>query len=128
MPEDPDITQELNGVFVCGERSWKGQPLAPYTEGSRILLSQIRGDEDAGLFFIWAFLYLHLELKRDRKAAVRLCWDKDAFRMAVLDFSSAMTSADRDHAASIVNSVLDEAAKAETEVLPSKASAPPGNA
>lgn len=128
MSEDLDISQELNGAFVSGERSWKGQPLASYTEGSRILLSQIRSDNDAGLFFIWSFLFLHLELKRDRKSAIRLCWDKDAFRMAVLEFSSTMTTVDRDHAASIVNAVLDEAAKAETEVLPSRAASPPGNA
>ena len=127
MSEDQDISQELNGAFVSGERTWRGQALAPYTEGSRLLLSQIRSEDDAGLFFIWAFLYLHLELKKDRRNAIRLCWDKPAFREAVLDFSAGMTLHDRDLAASIVNAVLDEAGKAETEVIPSGKPAPPGN-
>ena len=128
MSEEQDFSQELNGAFVSGERTWKGQPLAPYTEGSRLLMSQIRSEDDAGLFFIWAFLYLHLELKKDRKNAIRLCWDRPAFREAVLDFSAGMSLADRDRAAAIVNAVLDESAKAETEVIPSGRPAPPGNA
>ena len=128
MSEEQDFSRELNGAFVSGERTWKGQPLAPYTEGSRLLMSQIRSEDDAGLFFIWAFLYLHLELKKDRKNAIRLCWDRPAFREAVLDFSAGMSLADRDRAAAIVNAVLDESAKAETEVIPSGRPAPPGNA
>lgn len=128
MSEEHDFTQELNGAFVASDRTWKGEPLAPYTEGSRLLLSQIRSEDDAGLFFIWAFLYLHLELRKDRKNAIRLCWDRPAFREAVLDFSAGMTIHDRDLAAAIVNAVLDEAAKAETEVIPSGRPAPPGNA
>jgi len=128
VSEEQDFSRELNGAFVSGERTWKGQPLAPYTEGSRLLMSQIRSEDDAGLFFIWAFLYLHLELKKDRKNAIRLCWDRPAFREAVLDFSAGMSLADRDRAAAIVNAVLDESAKAETEVIPSGRPAPPGNA
>lgn len=113
---------------MADARTWKGQPLAPYTEGSRLLMSQIRSEHDAGLFFIWAFLFLHIELKKDRKNAIRLCWDRDAFREAVLDFSAGMTLADRDIAATLVNAVLDEAANAETEIIPSGKPAPPGNA
>ena len=128
MAEETDISAELDGAFVSGERTWKGQPLAPYTEGSRLLMAQVRSEEDAGLFFIWAFLYLHLELRKDRKNAIRLCWNREAFREAVLDFSSGMTIADRDAAAAVVNSMLDEAARAETEVQATGRPAPPGNA
>lgn len=128
MSEESDIAQELDGAFVLNTRTWKGQVLAPYTEGSRILLAQIRGKEDVGLYFIYAFLFLHLELKKDRRNAIRLCWDKEAFREAVLDFSSEMSISDRDHAATIVSSILDEAEKAETEAIPSaKPLGPPGN-
>ncbi len=128
MAEETDLSAELDGAFVSGERTWKGQPLAPYTEGSRLLMAQVRSEEDAGLFFIWAFLYLHLELKKDRKNAIRLCWNREAFREAVLDFSSGMTIADRDSAAAVVNAMLDEAARAETEVQATGRPAPPGNA
>lgn len=128
MAEETDLSAELDGAFVSGERTWKGQPLAPYTEGSRLLMAQVRSEEDAGLFFIWAFLYLHLELRKDRKNAIRLCWNREAFREAVLDFSSGMTIADRDAAAAVVNAMLDEAARAETEVQATGRPAPPGNA
>lgn len=129
MSEEQDLSLELNGSFVVDQRAWKGQPMAAYTEGSRLLMSQIRSEHDAGLFFIWAFLFLHIELKKDRKNAIRLCWDRDAFREAVLDFSSAMTQADRDAAATLVNVMLDEANRAETEVIPSgRPVGPPGNA
>jgi hypothetical protein len=128
MAEETDLSAELDGAFVSGERTWKGQPLAPYTEGSRLLMAQVRSEDDAGLFFIWAFLYLHLELRKDRKNAIRLCWNREAFREAVLDFSSGMTIADRDSAAAVVNAMLDEAARAETEVQATGRPAPPGNA
>jgi hypothetical protein len=128
MAEETDLSAELDGAFVSGERTWKGQPLAPYTEGSRLLMAQVRSEDDAGLFFIWAFLYLHLELRKDRKNAIRLCWNREAFREAVLDFSSGMTIADRDSAAAVVNAMLDEAAQAETEVQATGRPAPPGNA
>lgn len=128
MAEETDISAELDGAFVSGGRMWKGLPLAPYTEGSRLLMAQVRSEDDTGLFFIWAFLYLHLELKKDRKNAIRLCWNREAFREAVLDFSSGMAMADRDSAAVIVNAMLDEAARAETEVQSSGKPAPPGNA
>ena len=128
MSENDDISSELDGAFVSGTRAWKGEALAPYTEGSRILMAQIRSKDDVGLYFIYAFLFLHLELKKDRKHAIRLCWNKEAFREAVLDFSSEMTSSDRDQAASIVTSMIDEADKAETEAIPSaKPVGPPGN-
>ena len=127
MNEEQDISQELNGAFVAEARTWKGQPLAAYTEGSRLLMSQIRSEDDGGLFFIWAFLFLHLELHKDRRNAIRLCWDRPAFREAVLDFSSGMTVADREIAARLVNKVLDEATAAEVEVIPSGKPAPPGN-
>lgn len=128
MSEEQDLAKELDGSFVANVRTWRGQVLAPYTEGSRILMAQIRGKEDVGLYFIYAFLFLHLELKKDRRNAIRLCWDKDAFREAVLDFSSDMSISDRDHAAAIVTSILDEAERAETEAIPStKPLEPPGN-
>lgn len=129
MSEEQDISKELDGSFVADVRTWKGQPLAPYTEGSRILMSQIRSDADVGLYFIWAFLFLHLELKKDRKNAIRMAWNKDEFREAVLEFSSGMSMADREQAGAIVTSILDEADRAETEVVPSaKPLGPPGKA
>ena len=128
MSEEENLQAELDGAFVSGTRTWKDRPLAPYTEGSRLLLSQIRSEDEGGLFFIYAFIFIHLELARDRRAAIRLCWDKPAFREAVIDFSAGLSLADRDRAAAIVNAVLDESARAETEVPPTGRPAPPGNA
>jgi hypothetical protein len=127
MSEEIDISQELNGAFAQDVRLWKGKQLAPYTEGSRVLMSQIRSVQDSGLFFVWSFLFLHIELHKDRKNAIRLCWDKNAFREAVLDFSSEMTVSDRDAAAVMVNKIMDESTAAELEVVPDGKPAPPGN-
>ena len=73
-----DIIDELNQAFVSLERTFKGYSLAPYTEGSRLLLLQTRSDDDSSVWFIWAFLYLHILLNKNRKEAIKLAWDKNA--------------------------------------------------
>lgn len=127
MSDEIQIEQELDGSFVRPERVWRGQPVAPYTEGSRLLMAQLRDEADGPLFFVYAFLFLHLELARDRKSAIRLAWNKDAFREAVLDFANGLTGAERDQAGALVSAIIDEAAKARTEIIPTGGpSAPPG--
>jgi hypothetical protein len=54
--------------------------LAPYTEGSRLLLLQAKTDDDVPLFFVWAFVFLHIQLAKNRKETIKLAWDKEAFR------------------------------------------------
>lgn len=123
---EQDYSAELDAAFVADERTWQGQKIAPYTEGSRLLLSQIRSDQDSPLFFVYSFLFLHLQLAQDRRAAVRLAWDRDAFREAVLDFSEKFGEAEREQAGSIVGAMVDEASKARTEPVPTGRPGPPG--
>lgn len=129
MSEDIRLEDELNASFVSPERFFKGDKLAPYTEGSRLLCLQVRDDADSSLWFVWSFLYMHLMLAKDRRAAIRLAWDKDAFREKLLEWISDKTDHDRTTANNLVGSILDEAEKAKVEVLPPTGpQAPPGNA
>jgi hypothetical protein len=126
MSQEQDYSAELDAVFVADERLWQGQKIAPYTEGSRLLLSQVRSENDSPLFFVYSFLFLHLELARDRRAAIRLAWDRDAFREAVLNFSDKFCEEDRQQAGAIVAAMVDQASKARTEPVPSGKAGPPG--
>lgn len=127
MSEEIQLEQELDGSFVRPPRTWRGQPVASYTEGSRLLMAQVRDEADGPLFFVYGFLYLHLQLATDRKAAIRLAWNKDAFREAVLDFANDLSAGEREEAGTLVSAIIDEAAKARTEVIASgKPGSPPG--
>lgn len=119
------LNEELDSAFVAPARQFKGEELAPYTEGSRLLMMQIRAESDSPMFFVWSFVYLHLELKKNRKEAVKLAWDKDAFRERILDWADTMTEADREKATALVGSILEEAGRGQVESL---SVGPPGKA
>jgi hypothetical protein len=106
---DKELSEALNNQFVMPPRMFLGQELAPYTEGSRILMSQIKDNQDNSIYFVWAFIFLHIQLKKDRKSAVKLCWDKDAFRDSLIEYVSNKTESDRDLAIKIVSDALDDA-------------------
>ena len=122
-----EILDELNASFVSGEREFKGEPLAPYTEGSRLLMLQIRDENDSSIFFIWAFLYLHIFLKKNRKEAIKIAWNKDLFREKILDWISDKTDADRDIGTALVSKIIEEATKAQVEVIPQPGAKPSPN-
>lgn len=129
MNEELQLEAELNAAFVSPERLFRGQPLAPYTEGSRLLCLQVRDEADSPIWFVWSFLYMHLLLAKDRKSAIRLAWDRDAFREKLIDWIADKTEDDRLAASTLVSSILDEAARGRVEVVPpSGPQAPPGNA
>jgi len=126
MSEELQLEAELNAAFVAPDRLYKGEPLAPYTEGSRLLCLQVRDEADSPIWFIWSFLYMHLLLAKDRRSAIRLAWDKDAYREKLLDWIADKTEEDRAAAGALVGSILDEAARGRVEVLPpSGPQAPP---
>ena len=128
MSEELKLEDELNAAFVSPDRFFKGEKLAPYTEGSRLLCLQVRDEGDSSLWFVWSFLYMHLLLAKDRRAAIRLAWDRDAYREKLLDWMADKTEADRAVASQLVAAILDEAAKGAVEVIPSGGPQPPGNA
>jgi hypothetical protein len=95
------LNEELNATFVRPSRDFKGQPLAEYTEGSRLLMIQAKEKEDSPVYFVWAFLYLHILLAKNRKEAIKLAWDKEAFKESLFDWVSDKTQEDRDIATNI---------------------------
>jgi hypothetical protein len=126
---DQDLEAELNSAFVSPDRYFKDQRLAPYTEGSRLLLLQVRDDADSSIYFIWSFLFVHILLAKDRKAAIRLAWNKDEFREKLMEWSEDMTPEDRDTAGLLVAAILGEANKSRVAVIPDKKPiGDPGNA
>ena len=112
-----EILDELNASFVSPERDFKGEALAPYTEGSRLLLMQVRDDGDSSIYFIWSFLYLHILLAKNRKEAIKLAWNKDNFRESLMGWVSSKTEADRDLATIIVSKIIEESNKGQVEVV-----------
>jgi hypothetical protein len=122
------LLQELDNSLISPDRYFKNQKLAPYTEGSRLLMLQVRDDSDSAIYFVWSFIYLHILLAEDRKKAIRLAWDKDAFREKLMDWIAEMSEEDRNTASLMCSSILSEANKARVNVIPSAIAAPPGNA
>jgi hypothetical protein len=122
------LLQELDNSLISPDRYFKNQKLAPYTEGSRLLMLQVRDDSDSAIYFVWSFIYLHILLAEDRKKAIRLAWDKDAFREKLMDWIAEMSEDDRTAASIMCSSILSEANKARVNVIPSAIAAPPGNA
>jgi hypothetical protein len=122
------LLQELDNSLISPDRYFKDQKLAPYTEGSRLLMLQVRDDSDSAIYFVWSFIYLHILLAEDRKRTIRLAWDKDAFREKLMDWIAEMSEEDRNTASLMCSSILSEANKARVNVIPSAIAAPPGNA
>ncbi|NBW11729.1 MAG: hypothetical protein EBR82_27225 [Caulobacteraceae bacterium] len=121
------LTEALESAFIAPERQFNGEALAQYTEGSRLLMIQARSDEDTTPFFVWAFVFLHIQLLKNRKEAIRLCWNKDLFREKILDWIADKTEADRDVATNLVASILDEANRGQVEPIPSPGATDQGN-
>lgn len=122
------LLQELDNSLISPDRFFKDQRLAPYTEGSRLLMLQVRDDSDSAIYFVWSFIYLHILLAEDRKKTIRLAWDKDGFREKLMDWIAEMTEDDRNTASVMCSAILAEANKARVNVIPSAIAAPPGNA
>ena len=122
------LLQELDNSLISPDRYFKDQKLAPYTEGSRLLMLQVRDDSDSAIYFVWSCIYLHILLAEDRKKTIRLAWDKDAFREKLMDWIAEMSEEDRNTASIMCSSILSEANKARVNVIPSAIAAPPGNA
>ena len=122
------LEEELNSAFISPQKEFMGEKLAPYTEGSRLLLLQVRDDNDSSIYFIWSFIYVHLLLAKNKKDAIKLCWNRDLFREKIMEYIEGKTEADRDAATQIVSNILDEAQKGKVEAIPAPHQAELGNA
>ena len=121
------LDEELNSAFVAPNKEYMGEPLANYTEGSRLLLMQVRDDADSSIYFIWSFIFIHIQLFKNRKEATKLAWNRDLFREKLLEYIDGKTEADRDIATSIVSSMIEEASKGRVDVIATPHQGEPGN-
>jgi len=122
------LEEELNSAFISPEKEFMGEKLAPYTEGSRLLLLQVRDDEDSSFYFIWSFIYIHILLAKNKKEAIKLAWDKNLFREKIMEYIEGKTEGDREIATTIVSNILDEAQKGKVNVIPATHQPDLGNA
>jgi hypothetical protein len=113
------LDEELSASFVQPPKSFKGEQIAEYTEGSRLLMLQCKDKNDSSIYFIWSFLYLHLLLHKNRREAIKLAWDKDEFRERVLDWVVDKTDEDRETATNIVSKIIEDASKARVSIVQS---------
>jgi hypothetical protein len=120
------LNEELNSAFIANDRQFKGEAIAPYTEGSRLLLLQVRDEQDSSVFFIWAFLYMHIQLAKSKKDAIKLAWNKDLFREKVMDWIENKNEQDRAEATNIVSSIIEQSQKGQVETIGSNSES--GNA
>jgi hypothetical protein len=120
------LNDELNSAFIANEKQFKGEAIAPYTEGSRLLLLQIRDEHDSSMFFIWSFLYMHIQLAKSRKDAIKLAWNRDLFREKVMDWIENKNEQDRLEATNIVSSIIEQSQKGQVETIGNNSE--PGNA
>jgi len=120
------LNDELNSAFIANDRQFKGEVIAPYTEGSRLLLLQVRDEQDSSVFFIWAFLYMHIQLAKSKKDAIKLAWNKDLFREKVMDWIENKNEQDRAEATNIVSSIIEQSQKGQVEPIGSNSES--GNA
>lgn len=121
------LNEELNSAFIEGQKTFKGEPLAPYTEGSRLLMLQVRDEADSSIFFVWTFMFLHIHLAKDKRETIRLAWDKNAFRESVLNWVENKTEQDRIEATNIVAKIIEDSQKGQVETI-SSGIKEPGNA
>ena len=120
------LNEELNATFVRPGRDFKGQPLAEYTEGSRLLMLHCKEPQDSSVYFVWAFLYIHILIAKNRKEAIKLAWNRDEFRDQLLGWIEDKTEDDRTLATNIVSEMIEEASKARVSVV-SSGNTVPGN-
>lgn len=111
------LDEELNSAFIAPNKEYMGEPLANYTEGSRLLLMQVRDDADSSVYFIWSFIFIHIQLFKNRKEATKLAWDRDLFREKLFEYIDGKTEEDRAVAMKIVSAMIDEASKGRVDII-----------
>lgn len=52
---EENLIEELDNAFITPDRFFKDEKLAPYTEGSRLLMLQVRDENDSAIYFLQVF-------------------------------------------------------------------------
>lgn len=124
-----NTNDELNAEFVRPPREFAGRVLAPWNERMRLLSLQVRTAQDSTRFFCYSVLFLLIHYYDRPKETIKLAWDLDEFRFAVLDWADRLTKEQQDEAVSLVADILQESGVGKVEVIPddTKPGEPPGN-
>lgn len=113
IKDDEAISNQPDSSFALNQRSFKGHKLNKFTLGHRIILNQVREENDSTEFFIWSTIF---SLLKNREEIVSLAWDKNKFRTAVLNWVDTMKADDFQEALTIINSIYDEINMASVEI------------
>jgi hypothetical protein len=105
VKDDEVLAKNLDKTFALGERQFKGQKLNKFTLGHRIIINQVREEQDSTEFFIWSTLFC---LVTPRNKLIELGWNKNNFRGAVLDWADNFVEQDFIEAVKIVEDVFKE--------------------
>jgi len=109
---------DLAKQFVQPGYTFKGLPLKPYTAGTDLLFSQIIDQNDSPQTIFLSFIFVHV---RDRTEMIKLCWDKEKFRGAFLDWADSIgpiTKEDHMTALNLFEEIRGWAKKSTVEIVP----------
>lgn len=105
VKDEEVFNKNLDKVFALGERQFKGEKLNKFTLGHRIILNQVREESDSTEFFVWATMFC---LVTPRSELIKLGWDKNKFREAVLNWADKFIEQDFIDAVKIIEDVFKE--------------------
>ncbi len=119
LTSDEPSAGDLAREFVRPAFAFKGEPLRPYTAGTDLLFTQVLDRNDANMTAILSFVFIHRK-NLDRAALMELCWDKNKFRVALLDWidSIGLDDADKDEATRLFTAMREAASKGAVDVIP----------
>ncbi len=102
LPKEPkECTTSFDNLFPSAANdgtsgasasfSFKGQPLWPFSPASDLLHQQVAHPQDQPLTVILSFIFVHVkrggpDMMSDLVSIAPLCWDRDKFRVAFLDW------------------------------------------
>ena len=73
------------------------------------------------MFFIWAFIFMHIQIAKNRDMAIELAWNKNLFRSRLLDWMENKNDEERSIASKLVETIIEEANRGEVTIVPSGA-------
>jgi hypothetical protein len=111
--DDEALESSQDQSFALNQRTFKGQKLNKFTLGHRVILNQIREDNDSIEFFVWSSIFT---LLKNKEEVIDLAWNKTKFRKAVIEWVDTLRASDYDEAVNIVNSIYNEISESRVEV------------
>jgi hypothetical protein len=102
-----------DSAFALNQRTFKGQRLNKFTLGHRIILNQVREENDSTQFFVLSTIFT---LLKNKDEVIDLAWDKIKFRKAVIEWVDTLDEKDFDEAINVINSIYSEISQSRVEI------------